>query len=48
MVGGFVEVVVVVVLACLVEPVAGVVVVDLIDTDAVGEVQGLEQAEGEH
>ena len=44
MVGGFVEVVVVV-LVFLVEPVAVVVVVDI---DAVVEVQGLEQAEMEH
>ena len=44
MVGDCVEVVVVVVLAFLVEPVAVVVV----DIDAVVEVQGLEQAEMEH
>ena len=44
MVGDFVEVVVVVVLAFLVEPVAVVAV----DIDVVVEVQGLEQAEMEH
>ena len=44
MVGGCVEVVVVVVLAFMVEP----IVVVVVDIDAVVEDQGLEQAEMEH